>query len=235
MRSVRRRRRPARSVPASPITHLAGADAFGAPPARLARPSLHRQATAAGRARELAGAASTLATASCRTCRSPSNRAASAAISCRTSERAVERIESGELDDDEPPARIHGDLWNGNLLWDAARRHPDRPGGPRRSPRDRSGDARAVRLSVLRRDRRRLRRGAWDRSKPLPWFWRERIPLHQLHPLAVHAASYGPSYGRALHDAALATLALRALNPAGVQAHLLGFLRLTWIFPVADN
>ena len=34
------------------------------------------------------------------------------------------------------------------------------------------------------------------------------VPMHQLHPLAVHAAGYGAGYGRALHRAALATLAL---------------------------
>jgi fructosamine-3-kinase len=36
----------------------------------------------------------------------------------------------------------------------------------------------------------------------------ERVPLHQLHPLAVHAASHGPVYGDALHDAARAVLAM---------------------------
>jgi hypothetical protein len=34
------------------------------------------------------------------------------------------------------------------------------------------------------------------------------VPLHQLHPLAVHAAGHGPSYGFALADAARATSAL---------------------------
>ncbi|NEW37167.1 fructosamine kinase, partial [Nocardia cyriacigeorgica] len=38
--------------------------------------------------------------------------------------------------------------------------------------------------------------------------WQERVPLHQLHPLAVHAAGYGPGYGQALHRAALDTLRL---------------------------
>jgi len=48
----------------------------------------------------------------------------------------------------------------------------------------------------------------YDDARPLRAGWRDRIPLHQLHPLAVHAAGYGPSYGRALTDAAHATLAL---------------------------
>jgi fructosamine-3-kinase len=43
---------------------------------------------------------------------------------------------------------------------------------------------------------------------PLRPGWETRVPLHQLHPLAVHAASYGAGYGRSLHAAALAVLAL---------------------------
>ena len=31
--------------------------------------------------------------------------------------RAADVIAAGAFDDDEPPARIHGDLWNGNVLW----------------------------------------------------------------------------------------------------------------------
>ncbi len=49
---------------------------------------------------------------------------------------------------------------------------------------------------------------AYDQTHPLAAGWRDRIPLHQLHPLAVHAAGHGPSYGSALGRAAQATLAL---------------------------
>ncbi|WKK72042.1 fructosamine kinase family protein [Rathayibacter oskolensis] len=35
----------------------------------------------------------------------------------RVIERALEPIASGALDDGEPPARLHGDLWTGNVLW----------------------------------------------------------------------------------------------------------------------
>jgi fructosamine-3-kinase len=46
---------------------------------------------------------------------------------------------------------------------------------------------------------------AYQAVHPLRPGWRARIPQHQLHPLAVHAAGYGPSYGQALHRAALLT------------------------------
>ena len=36
--------------------------------------------------------------------------------------------------------------------------------------------------------------------------WREPIPVHQLHPLAVHAAGHGRGYGLALRDAAEQTV-----------------------------
>lgn len=32
-------------------------------------------------------------------------------------DRVVERLASGDFDDDAAPARIHGDLWSGNVLW----------------------------------------------------------------------------------------------------------------------
>jgi fructosamine-3-kinase len=48
----------------------------------------------------------------------------------------------------------------------------------------------------------------YDARSPLREGWRGRVPLHQLHPLAVHAAGHGPSYGAALVRAAEATLRL---------------------------
>ena len=191
------------------VTHLAGADMFGAPPAGWRGPlyiGKRRLAVAAesswgrfyARDRILpylpiaveAGAVS---------------RAELPVI-----EQAVERIASGELDDEQPPARIHGDLWNGNLLWDA-------DGGVLIDPAAHGGH-RETDLAMLAlfgcpyfdEIVAGYEAASWDRGSPLLWGWQDRIPLHQLHPLAVHAASYGPSYGRALHEAALATLDLSA-------------------------
>ncbi len=189
------------------ITHLAGADAFGAPPqdwrgplyiGRRRLPVAHETSWGRFYARDRILPYLPIAV----------EAGAVSADRLPDIESAVERIESGELDDDEPPARIHGDLWNGNLLWDAA-------GGILIDPAAHGGH-RVTDLAMLAlfgcpyfdEIVAGYDAAAWDRAKPLPWFWRDRIPLHQLHPLAVHAASYGPSYGRALHEAALATLAL---------------------------
>jgi fructosamine-3-kinase len=44
--------------------------------------------------------------------------------------------------------------------------------------------------------------GAYDEVHPLEDGWRERVGLHQLHPLLVHAALFGGSYGEQAHGAA---------------------------------
>ncbi|MFJ4037889.1 fructosamine kinase family protein [Microbacterium sp. NPDC090007] len=117
--------------------------------------------------------------------------------------RACALIAEGAFDDDEPPARLHGDLWAGNVLWSGegvVLIDPAAHGGHRET------DLAMLALfgcpfldDVLT---------AYDRALPLRSGWRERVPLHQLHPLAVHAAGHGPSYGRALVDAAERTLGL---------------------------
>jgi fructosamine-3-kinase len=116
---------------------------------------------------------------------------------------ACERISAGEFDDDEPPARIHGDLWNGNVLWAAAGVVVIDPAA--------HGAHRETDLAML------ALFGCpylidvitgYVREWPLRAGWERRVPLHQLHPLAVHAAGHGRHYGVALHDAALRVLAL---------------------------
>lgn len=118
-------------------------------------------------------------------------------------EAALERVEAGDLDDDEPPARLHGDLWAGNVLWS--------PGGVVLIDPAAHGGHRETDLAMLDLFGALFLDdilGAYDAARPLRPGWRDRIPLHQLHPLAVHAAGHGPSYGVALAEAARATLAL---------------------------
>ena len=80
-----------------------------------------------------------------------------------------------EEDEDAPLARIHGDLWAGNLLF----------GAPHFSA---------------------IVDGYVDAGGELGSDWQRRIAVHQLHPLAVHAWTHGPSYGSALVRAAEETL-----------------------------
>jgi fructosamine-3-kinase len=48
----------------------------------------------------------------------------------------------------------------------------------------------------------------YESVAPLADGWRGRVPLHQLHPLAVHAAGHGRGYGVALARAARAVMDL---------------------------
>ena len=48
----------------------------------------------------------------------------------------------------------------------------------------------------------------YDEAHPLRPGWRERVPLHQIHPLATHSAGHGAGYAVALADAARAVLRL---------------------------
>lgn len=119
----------------------------------------------------------------------------------RTVEAACDRIRSGDFDDDRPPARIHGDLWNGNVQWTSegvVLIDPAAHGGHRET------DLAMLALfgcpyldEVL---------AGYERGHRLVGGWRDRVGLHQLHPLAVHAASHGPSYAAPLVAAARSVL-----------------------------
>jgi fructosamine-3-kinase len=116
---------------------------------------------------------------------------------------ACDRISAGDFDDSEAPARLHGDLWNGNVLWSAegvVLIDPAAHGGHRETD--------LAMLALFGCPYLDEVFAAYDAEIPLRAGWRERIPVHQLHPLAVHAAGHGRSYGVALVEAAEATLAL---------------------------
>ena len=69
------------------------------------------------------------------------------------------RVAAGAFDTGEPPSRLHGDLWSGNVLWTADDGGAHRPGGARWPPRGRPRDAGTVRGTAPRAGARRLRRG----------------------------------------------------------------------------
>ncbi len=101
----------------------------------------------------------------------------------------------------EPPARLHGDLWSGNVLWAADGVwliDPAAHGGHRET------DLAMLALFGLPHLDRVL--AAYAEAAPLADGWRDRVPLHQLFPLVVHATLFGGGYGAQAAAAARAAL-----------------------------
>jgi fructosamine-3-kinase len=102
----------------------------------------------------------------------------------------------------EAPSRIHGDCWSGNVLWSGGRGwliDPAAHGGHRETDL-----AMLALFGIPHRDR--IVAG-YQEVAPLADGWRERVPLHQLHPLLVHVCLFGASYRDAAVGAARAALA----------------------------
>jgi fructosamine-3-kinase len=102
----------------------------------------------------------------------------------------------------EPPARIHGDLWSGNVLWSGGRGwliDPAAHGGHRESDLAMLALFGAPHLDTIV--------AAYGEIRPLGDGWRRRMPLHQLHPLLVHVCLFGASYRESALAAARAALA----------------------------
>lgn len=90
----------------------------------------------------------------------------------------------------EPPARLHGDLWAGNV-------HPGADGRPWLVDPAAYGGHREVDLAMLALFGGGLGpRGlaAYEEVAPLAEGWRERVELWQLFPLLVHAVLFGGGY-----------------------------------------
>ena len=97
----------------------------------------------------------------------------------------------------EPPARLHGDLWSGNV-------HSDASGRPWLIDPAAYGGHREVDLAMLRLFGSPGERlvPAYAEAHPLADGHGERIELWQLFPLLVHAVLFGGSYGAGAGKAA---------------------------------
>lgn len=107
----------------------------------------------------------------------------------RALDRVCERIEQ-LAGPPEPPARLHGDLWSGNVLAGA-------DGRPHLIDPAAHGGHREVDLAMLRLFGGPSPRcfAAYEEVAPLAEGHAERVPLWQLFPLLVHAALFGGGYG----------------------------------------
>lgn len=107
----------------------------------------------------------------------------------RIVEQLCERLREGNFDTDDAPSRLHGDLWSGNVMWS--------PEGcvlidPSAHVGHRETDLAALALfgtphldDIL---------DGYQHQYPLADGWRERVPLHYLSMVLMHAVVFGGGY-----------------------------------------
>lgn len=116
----------------------------------------------------------------------------------RVLDALFERLMSGDFDHAQPQlveqsecgaARTHGDLWSGNLVW------TDK-GVVLIDPAAQGGHAEEdlAALAVFGAPYTQRIWDAYNEASPLADGWEERIPLHQLHILLIHAQLFGRGY-----------------------------------------
>lgn len=107
-------------------------------------------------------------------------------------QRVVDRLADSRHDlggPDEPVARIHGDLWSGNVIWTpdgVALIDPAAHGGHRETD--------LAMLALFGLPFLGAVIDGYQQVKPLASGWGDRVGLHQLHPLLVHVVLFGGSY-----------------------------------------
>lgn len=118
-------------------------------------------------------------------------------------EQVISRLDHGEFDVPQPRlvresgnevARCHGDLWSGNLLWDAD--SANETGGALIDPMAYGGHAETdlAMLALFGCPHLDTIIAAYDEVSPLAEGWQERVGLHQLAPLLHHCVLFGAAY-----------------------------------------
>lgn len=99
-------------------------------------------------------------------------------------------------------ARLHGDLWAGNLLWDA--NEGNGTGAALIDPMAHGGHAETdlAMLALFGCDHLDDLIDGYEEVSPLAQGWRERVALHQVAPLLLHCVLFGEHYRQAALQAA---------------------------------
>jgi len=113
------------------------------------------------------------------------------------------RSRAGDFDDDDQPARLHGDLWSGNMMWTpdgVVLIDPAAHGGHRETD--------LAMLALFGCPHYEAIIAGYQRVRALKPGWRNRVGLHQLFPLLAHVVLFGSGYAQQTHDAARTALAV---------------------------
>lgn len=104
-------------------------------------------------------------------------------------ERLTRALVEGRWDDGDPPARLHGDLWSGNVLWTADGAvliDPAAHGGHRLTD--------LAMLELFGAPHLDEVRAGYDEVHTLPRGYGRLVALHQLYPVGMHAVLFGGGY-----------------------------------------
>ncbi|MGE2691896.1 fructosamine kinase family protein [Mycolicibacterium pulveris] len=115
----------------------------------------------------------------------------------------IARCEAGDFDDGDTPARLHGDLWSGNVMWTpdgVVLIDPAAHGGHRETD--------LAMLELFGCPHLDAVVDGYQSRRPLRDGWRDRLGLHQLYPLLAHVVLFGGGYPRQVARAAHSALSL---------------------------
>ncbi|MBT2501531.1 fructosamine kinase family protein [Curtobacterium sp. ISL-83] len=115
-------------------------------------------------------------------------------------DRVADRVQDGTLGSPQPalvgdrPARLHGDLWAGNVLWPADHAEPTGAVLIDANPHGGHSETDLALLGLFGLPRLETVLAAYDAEFPLADGWQDRVALHQLAPLLLHVLLFGGSY-----------------------------------------